>query len=137
MTIDSIITVYCMIVHSGDHSLLNNPSVITVHTTTEDNSICVTCVLDSNSNGTCLLVLHPKPSLLHPHRGLSNIDVVLLNRSGNNANGCINGINHTSYFIATFLYNETQPIRGPVFVVRPQSKSHVLKLILVDELTIT
>ena len=66
---------------------------------------------------------HPKPSLLHSQGGLSNIDVLLLNRSGNHsASGCIRGISHTSHVIAAFLYDETQVIQGPAFVVRPQGK---------------
>ena len=107
--------------HTGDHQLFNNPSLITVHTTSTENSVCVTCFIDSSSNGTCLLVAHPKPSSLHSQGGLSNIDVLLLNRSGNHsASGCIRGISHTSHVIAAFLYDETQAIQGPAFVVRPQ-----------------
>ena len=115
---------YCLLVHAGDRQLFNNPSVITVHTTSKDNGVCVTCFIDSSSNGTCLLVIHPKPSSLHSQGGLSNIDVLLLSRSGNHsASGCIHGISQTSHVIAAFLYDETQVIQGPAFVVRPQSKA--------------
>ena len=114
-----------ILLYSGERDLLNNPSdsVITVRMKTENNGVCIECFIDSSTNGSCLLVIHPKPSLLHTHQGLSNIDVVHLNRSGDIANGCISGINHTSHYIAAFLYDETQAIQGPVFVVKPQSKA--------------
>ena len=120
-------TCWCICIHIGDHQLSNNPSLITVHTTSTENSVCATCFIDSSSNGTCLLVAHPKPSLLHSQGGLSNIDVLLLNRSGNHsASGCIRGISHTSHVIAAFLYDETQVIQGPAFVVRPQG-TYIIK----------
>ena len=104
--------------------MFNNPSPITAHTTNEDNGVCVTCFIDSSSNGTCLLVVHPKSSSLHSRGGLSNIDVVLLNKSGNHgAGGCIQDISHTSHVIAAFLYDETQGIQGSAFVIIPQSKA--------------
>lgn len=112
---------YYLLVHAGDYQLSNSPSLITIHTTRKENSVCVTCFIESTSNGTCLLVVHPKPLSLHSQGGLSNIDVLLLNRSGNHsASGCIYGISQTSHVIAAFLYDETQAIQGPAFVVRPQ-----------------
>lgn len=112
---------------AGYHELVNNPPVITIHTTSEDNGVCVTCtIIDNSLSGTCLLVIHPKPSGLHFKGGLSNIDVLLLNRSGNHsASGCIYGISHASHMIAAFLYDETQHIQGPAFVVNPQPHGNI------------
>ncbi len=113
--------------HTDDYQQLNNPSLITVHTTSEENGVCITCIIDSSSNGTCLLVIHPKPLSLHSQGGLSNIDVLLLNRSGNHsASGCIRGISHASHVIAAFLYDERKVVQGPAFVVRPQGEAEFI-----------
>ena len=91
----------------------NDDSFVASYTMSTGGGICVTCSIE-DGNDTCVLVIHPKASILSQRKTLLNaIDVVLLNRSGDYARGCIDGINLSSHVVAVFLYNtKNQTVYG-------------------------
>ena len=78
-----------------------------------------------NDIDSCLLVIHPKVSILRSlGEPLDTVDVVVLNRSGDKpeARGCIGDMNHSDYVFAVFLYDsEAQSIYGPPHVIKTET----------------
>ena len=67
-------------------------------------------------------MIHPKVSLLSSSSliGLVNIEIEYLNRSGDQAESCINKVSLENYTTVVFVYNDL--ILGPpVFVKTPSS----------------
>ena len=92
----------------------------------DDTSTCISCTLANMSVGTCVVVVHPKPSsfIHNSFRGLQDIDVIHLNKStsDNTCSGCIDGISLDDHVVAVFLYHNGTIISGShAFVQQKQS----------------
>ena len=107
----------------------DHPIVAASLTVSEDGGVCVVCSdIDNMMNDidSCLLVIHPKVSVLRSlGEPLDTVDVVVLNRYGDKpeARGCISDIlNNFDYVFAVFLYDmEAQSIYGPPYVIKTET----------------
>ena len=95
--------------------------ILDAYATTTVNSTCIKCVFYDQISQGCVAVVHPKASLLSTssHVGLVNIETEHYNRSGDTAEGCIDGKSLENNTIVVFVYNEV--IWGPpVFIKMTQ-----------------
>ena len=108
-------------------------SILDAYATKTINSTCIKCVFYDESSQGCVVVIHPKASLLstssHNVIGLINIETEYFDRSGDQAEGCINRKSLENNRVVVFLYNKI--ILGPpVFIRMIQHESEYIILIL-------
>ena len=85
-------------------------SILDAYATTTTNSTqCIKCVFYDQASQGCVIVIHPKVSLLttSSYIGLVNIETLYLNRSGDEAEGCINenSLEKTTTVVFVYIIN--------------------------------
>ena len=106
-------------------------SILDAYATTTINSTCIKCVFYDESSQGCVVVIHPKASLLstssHNIIGLINIEMEYFDRSGDQAKGCISRKSLENNIVVVFLYN--QVILGPPVFIRMTEHEGKYKLL--------
>ena len=107
-------------------------SILDAYATTTINSTCIKCVFYDESSQGCVVVIHPKASLLSTNShnniiGLINIETEYFDRSGDQAEGCINRKSLENNIVVVFLYNK-MILGPPVFIgmIKHESKYKLL-----------
>ncbi len=115
-------------------------SILNAYVTTTINSTmsCIKCVFYDEASQGCVVVIHPKASMLSisSHIGLINIETEYFNRSGDQAEGCIDRKSLGNNVVVVFLYNKV--ILGPpVFIRMTQHEGQYYTLSIDSILTST
>lgn len=113
------------------HSNSIHDCLLTEDSTSDDSNTCISCSLTNRTVGTCVVVVHLKPSLLrNSFRGLQDISVTLLNKSAvdGTCSGCIDGVSFNDYVIVVFAYHNGTVVSGShVFIhQRPSDDTGML-----------
>ena len=104
-------------------------SILDAYAITTINSTCIKCVFYDEPSQGCVVVIHPKASLLSTssHIGLINIETEYFDRSGDQAEGCINRKSLENNTMVVFLYNKV--ILGPPVFIRMTQHEGKYKLL--------
>ena len=119
------------------HSSSIQDCLLAEDSTSDDSNTCISCSLTNTAVGTCVVVVHTKPSLLrNSYRGLQDISVLHLNNSAvdGRCSGCIDGVSLNDCVIVVFLYiNGTIVSDSHVFISqRPSSNTGTHIVINID-----
>jgi hypothetical protein len=103
--------------------------LLTEDSTSDDSNTCISCSLTNTTVGTCVVVIHTKPSLLrNSYRGLQDISVIHLNMStvGGRCSGCIDidGVSLNDNVIVVFSYLSGTIVSDSHVFVRQQPSSN-------------
>lgn len=91
-------------------------------------TVCINCTFLDSSTTHCVIVVHQRISqLMINSSGLMNIESShILNRTGNTAYGCIEGINMTNYQVGVFgIRLEEKEIDGIKFLYAPHETNNI------------
>ena len=118
------------------HSSSIQDCLLAEDSTSDDSNTCISCSLTNIAVGTCVVVVHTKPSLLrNSYRGLQDISVIHLNNSAvdGRCSGCIDGVSLNDYVMVVFSYlNGTIVSDSHVFVSqRPSSNTGTCTVITI------
>ena len=116
------------------HSSSIQDCLLAEDSTSIDSNICISCSLTNMAVGTCVVVVHLKPSLLrNSYRGLQDISVIHLNNSAvdSRCSGCIDGVSLNDYVMVVFLYLNGTIVSDSHAFVRQQSSSNTGTFIVV------
>lgn len=100
--------------------------VLTEGSTSDNSNTCISCSLKSTTVGTCVVVVHPRPSLLrNSFHGLQDISVTFLNKSAvdSTCTGCIDRASLNNYVIAIFTYHNGTIVSGSHVFIHQQQTS--------------
>lgn len=118
------------------HSSSIQDCLLAEDSSSDDSNTCISCSLTNTVVGTCVVVVHTKPSLLrNSYRGLQDISVIHLNKSAvdGRCSGCIDGVSLNDYVMVVFSYlNGTIVSDSHVFVSqRPSSNTGTYTVITI------
>lgn len=102
--------------------------LLTEDSTSDDSNTCISCSLKNTTVGTCVVIVHTKPSLLrNSYRGLQDISIVHLNMStvDGRCSGCIDidGVSLNDNVIVVFSYLNGTIVSNSHVFVRQRSSS--------------